>query len=179
MWRWWYSPTNRGSTQHVVPTPVAEDGLLYVVRPEHRPLFALHAGGSGLMDDDKVAWTFEKNKCWISSPLVYRGRLYVPQEEQGSLVCLDLKTGNVVWQNKLSAKGKMQTSPTGADGKIYLLSMSGEVEVLAAGDEFHELGDVETGRLRPVPLDRRRRQREAVRADGGEPVLPGRGNGQG
>src|SRR6185295_3227409 len=90
--------------------------------------------------DEKVAWTFEKNKCWISSPLAYRGRLYVPQEEQGTLVCLDLKTGNVVWQNKLSAKGKMQTSPTGADGKIYLLSMSGEVEVLAAGDEFRELG---------------------------------------
>ena len=140
LWRWYYTPTNwNGKTQHVVPTPVAEDGLIFVVRPEHQPLYALRAGASGLVGDQQVAWTFARNKSWIASPLLYRGRLYVLQEEQRSLVCLDAKTGRELWDNKLPAKSPLQASPTGADGKIYLFSMTGEIIVLAAGDEYREL----------------------------------------
>ena len=139
LWRWWFTPPDREKLQHVVPTPVAEDGLMYVVRPEHRPLFALRAGGNGTLAKDAVAWTFEPNQSWIASPLVYQGRLYVLQEKQRSLVCLDPQTGRVIWDHKLPAKASLQASPTGADGKIYLLSMTGEVIVLAAGDEYREL----------------------------------------
>ena len=139
LWRWWFTPPDRQTLQHVVPTPVADDGLLFVVRPEHRPLYALRAGGRGLLTNEFLAWTLETNQCWIASPLVYQGRLYVLQEEQHALACLEPKTGRVIWNHKLPANGLLRASPTGADGRIYLLSMTGEVVVLAAGDEYREL----------------------------------------
>jgi outer membrane protein assembly factor BamB len=43
-------------------------------------------------------------------------------------------TGETVWQGDLPVKTKFQASPTGADGKIYCLSMNGEAVVLSAAD---------------------------------------------
>ncbi|MBL7215192.1 MAG: PQQ-binding-like beta-propeller repeat protein [Phycisphaerae bacterium] len=137
LWRWWFTPANRlSNTEHNVPTPVAQDGLIFVVRPEQRPLFAIRPGEKGLQDDSILAWTYEENKCWIASPCLYRNRLYVLQEQQKTLVCLEPKTGRIVWQHDLPVKGVFQASPTAADGKIYCISTNGQVVVLAAGDEY-------------------------------------------
>jgi outer membrane protein assembly factor BamB len=145
LWRWWFTPADRPIWQHVVPTPVAADGLIYLIRPEHRPLFALRAGGEGLINSDQVAWTFHGNKAWIATPLLYQGRLYLLQEEQKLLTCLDPKTGQITWEQKLPSKSAFQASPVGADGKIYCLSMAGDVVVMAAGDQPKELAHFSMG----------------------------------
>ena len=139
LWRWWFTPTDRQTLQHVVPTPVADDGLIFVIRPEHRALFALRAGGVGTLTNDAVAWVCQTNQSWIASPLIYQSRLYVLQEEQHAMVCFEPKTGRVLWSHALPVKARFQASPMGADGKIYLYSMEGDVVVLAAGDEYREL----------------------------------------
>ena len=139
LWRWWFTPADRGIKQHVVPTPVSDAGMIYVVRAEHRSLYALRAGGTGTLTNDQMAWSYPENKSWITSPLIYNGRLYVLQEEERTLVCLDPKAGRVIWEHKLPNHAPLQSSITGADGKIYLCSLSGEVIVLAAGDEYREL----------------------------------------
>ena len=41
-----------------------------------------------------------------------------------------------------------RSSPTGADGKIYVMSERGEVVVLAAGDAFRVLARIEMGSQR-------------------------------
>ena len=137
LWRWWFTPADRQSnTQHNVPTPVAQGDLIFIIRPERRPLFAIRAGGNGLMDDDILAWTFEENHGWIASPVLYQNRLYVLQEQQKEMVCIEPDTGRIVWQHKLPVKQAFQASPTAADGNIYCISMSGEIVVLAAGDQY-------------------------------------------
>jgi outer membrane protein assembly factor BamB len=137
LWRWWFTPNDRiSSTQHNVPTPVAKDGLIFIIRPERRPMFALHAGGKGLMDDSILAWTFKENHGWIASPVLYQDRLYVLQEQEKQMACLEPKTGKIIWQHDLPVKEVFQATPTAADGKIYCISMNGEVVVLAAGDEY-------------------------------------------
>ena len=57
---------------------------------------------------------------------------------------LDPKTGEVYWQGKLGV-GKLQASPTGADGKIYCISMDGEVVIVSAGDTFEVLSRIDMG----------------------------------
>ena len=52
------------------------------------------------------------------------------------MVCLEPKTGKIIWQHDLPVKEVFQASPTAAEGKIYWISMNGEVVVLAAGDEY-------------------------------------------
>jgi len=139
LWRWWFTPQDGQTLQHNVPTPAAHNGLIFAIRPEHRPLFALRAGGTGTLDDSSVAWTYEANRCWITTPLVYRDRLYVLEEMEKNLICFEPQTGKILWQHKLPVKGGFEASPLGADGKIYCISLAGEVVVVEAADEYRQL----------------------------------------
>ena len=58
---------------------------------------------------------------------------------------MEPKTGRVIWSEKLDAKVKLEASPTGADGKIYLMSHLGEIFVVKAGDEFELLHQTQLG----------------------------------
>jgi outer membrane protein assembly factor BamB len=136
LWRWWFTPADRKTYQHNVPTPIAADGLIFVIRSEHRPLFALRPEGKGTLGEKTVAWTFEANRCWIATPVLYQDRLYVLHEQEKAMVCIEPKTGRIIWQHDLPVKEVFQATPTAADGKIYCISMNGEVVVLAAGDEY-------------------------------------------
>jgi outer membrane protein assembly factor BamB len=71
----------------------------------------------------------------VPTPLFYDGRFYVLNGNKKKLVCVE-PSGKVVWSGDL--KGKVfQSSPTGADGKIYAMNFAGEVFVMqAGGSEF-------------------------------------------
>lgn len=135
LWRWWFTPADRETLQHNVPTPVALDGLIFVVRPEHRPLYAIRAGGKEIMGQEYVAWIHESNRCWIATPLVYQNRLYVLHEDEKVLLCFEPKTGKILWQYELPVKANFHASPTAADGRIFCISMDSHVVVITAGDE--------------------------------------------
>ena len=53
------------------------------------------------------------------------------------MTCLDAKTGERVWQER--AGGVFTASPVAADGRIYLVSETGETVVLQAGRTFEIL----------------------------------------
>ncbi|MCX7886045.1 MAG: PQQ-binding-like beta-propeller repeat protein [Verrucomicrobiae bacterium] len=142
LWRWWFSPPDRQEGQHVEATPVALDDLVFVIRARGRPLFALRPEGRGELDDRIVAWRFEENRGQVPSPLLYKNRLYVVQDNERKLVCLNPQTGEIVWQQQLPVRVRLEASPTAADDKIYCISLLGEVVVLAAGDKPAVLGRV-------------------------------------
>ena len=56
-------------------------------------------------------------------------------------------TGTVRWSTNLESRAKIRSSPTGADGKIYLQNHSGEVFVLDAkeGKNLHRTAMGENG----------------------------------
>jgi outer membrane protein assembly factor BamB len=142
LWRWWFSPPDRQESQHTDPTPVGLEDLVFVIRPQRRPLFALRPEGKGQLGDAAVAWKYEDNHGWVASPLVYKSRLYVLQEQERALICFEPRTGRVIWRQQLPVRVPLQASPTGADDKIYCISLLGEVAVLAAGDEPRVLGQI-------------------------------------
>jgi outer membrane protein assembly factor BamB len=43
-------------------------------------------------------------------------------------------TGKIVWSTSLAGRSICWSSPTGADGKIYIMSLRGEVFILNAAD---------------------------------------------
>ena len=50
--------------------------------------------------------------------------------------CFDAKTGKVCYeQERLAPTGSYYSSPVAADGKVYLISVTGKVTVLAAGEK--------------------------------------------
>ena len=70
------------------------------------------------------------------SPLLIGDELYIVNDA-GIASCLDAKTGDTRWQQRLG--GNYSASPVFADGRIYFLSEEGVTTVVAAGREFRKL----------------------------------------
>ncbi|HYE84887.1 MAG TPA: PQQ-binding-like beta-propeller repeat protein [Vicinamibacterales bacterium] len=140
----------RGLTGQSTPSPVAADGMLYLATgsqgENNRPVFAVRPGASGDITLAKgeesnafVAWFHPRASAYTSSPLVYRGRMYVVNDN-GILTVFDSKTGKEIYKARAGGAGHtFSASPWAADGKIYLLSEDGDTFVIEAGDRYVEL----------------------------------------
>jgi outer membrane protein assembly factor BamB len=65
------------------------------------------------------------------SPIVVGDEFYMVSD-RGIATCLDAKTGELLWQQRLG--GEHSASPIYAAGRIYFLSESGEATVIEPGD---------------------------------------------
>ena len=72
----------------------------------------------------------------MPSPLVYDGLVYLCRD--GSLLCLDAKTGKELYNQRIHAN-RYRASPVAADGNVYLTAHDGTVTVVKAGPEFKEV----------------------------------------
>jgi len=105
----------------------------------------LKAGGKGRLDDSCIAWRYSEATPDVITPLLYRRRLYSINEKLRLMVCHDAATGRVVWKAKLGLGNVVRASPTGADGKVYVINRSGDVVVLEAADTFKVLSRIRMG----------------------------------
>jgi outer membrane protein assembly factor BamB len=140
----------RGLTGQSTPSPVAADGLLFLATgsqgESNRPVFAVRPGASGDISLAKgeeqntfVAWVHPRASAYTSSPLVYRGRMYVVNDN-GILTVFDSRTGKEIYKARAGGSGNtFSASPWAADGKIYLLGEDGHTFVIEAGDKYVEL----------------------------------------
>lgn len=139
-----------GLTGQSTPSPVAADGLLYLATgsqgENNRPVFAVKPGASGDIslargeqDNAFVAWVHPRASAYTSSPLVYRGRMYVVNDN-GILTVFDAATGKEIYKARAGGSGNtFSASPWASDGKVYLLSEDGHTFVIEAGDNYVEL----------------------------------------
>lgn len=135
-----------GAGDHVISTPVAGHGLIFITNltpGKHWPLYAIHPGARGeisLKGDETsnphIAWSTSKNGGFIQTPLVYGDYLY-SCDHGGVLKCYEAKTGDIVYRERLGGgKSPFTPSPVAADNKIYFTSDGGDVFVVQAGREF-------------------------------------------
>ncbi|HRI15280.1 MAG TPA: PQQ-binding-like beta-propeller repeat protein [Verrucomicrobiota bacterium] len=150
--------SKRDDWYRIVTSPVALDGLIYASGPKGQPVVAFKDGGKGDVTATHKVWEFTEAPTDWSTPLVYKGKLFVLDGGKRILSRLDPKTGTKEWSGKLETMDQIWSSPTGADGKIYLLSENGTVLVVSAGDSFEILNRLELdegpARSSVVPFDR-------------------------
>ena len=128
---------NFGAGHAVVPRPVFKDGLVYICTGFMKPeLWAIKVDGTGDVTDSHVVWTCEKQVPEISSPLASGGEIYFVSSK-GVATCLDAKTGEPLWQQRLG--GNFAASPLLADDKLYFTSQEGITTVLKPGRKYEEL----------------------------------------
>ncbi|MGE0863239.1 MAG: PQQ-binding-like beta-propeller repeat protein [Vicinamibacterales bacterium] len=139
-----------GLTGQSTPSPVAAGGLLYLATgsqgENNRPVFAVRPGATGditlAKGEDRnafVAWFHPRASAYTSSPLVYRGRMYVVNDN-GILTVFDATTGKEIYKARAGGSGNtFSASPWASDGKVYLLSEDGHTFVIEAGDKYVEL----------------------------------------
>jgi len=138
-----YNP-RKIKSYRLVPSVVGIDEMVIFCEPRGRGIFAIRGDSLGQILEEDVVWTARKNVPDVCSPLVMDGKLFVLDGGRRVMSCLDPKTGKIYWQDKLDV-GKLQASPTGGDGKIYCISMNGEVVIVSAGDAFEVLSRIDMG----------------------------------
>jgi outer membrane protein assembly factor BamB len=140
----------RGLTGQSTPSPVAANGLLYLATGSqgegNRPVFAVRPGASGDISlatgettNASVAWVHPRASAYTSSPLIYRGRMYVVNDN-GVLTVFDAATGKEIYKARAGGAGNtFSASPWAANGRVYLLSEDGDTFVIEAGDRYVEV----------------------------------------
>ncbi|UCG47491.1 MAG: PQQ-binding-like beta-propeller repeat protein [Phycisphaerales bacterium] len=137
LWRFEYW-TRKVRDSRIIPSLVTGDGLIFGTWHKHKGVFALKPPDVDKGAKGRFAWEFDGPSPDASTPLFYRGRLYVLDGiTYGKVVtCFEPKSGNQIWQGKIGGRGPWRASLTGADGKLYCINETGEIVILGTGDQF-------------------------------------------
>ena len=143
------------NSEITVASPVVAGGVAYVTGgyPPVRPIYALKPGGRGDLTlpegetaGDRVLWSVSRGGTYIPTPIVYRGLLYVLQNN-GRLVVHSAATGEPVYRARVGKGAGFSSSPVAADGRLYFTSEQGVTYVARAGDSFRLLDTNELGEV--------------------------------
>ncbi|MBX7207330.1 MAG: PQQ-binding-like beta-propeller repeat protein [Verrucomicrobiaceae bacterium] len=141
LWRWGNWNQDQNKNLRLVPSVVVGDGIALACSPKKRPVFGVKPGLSGKQNDSALAWTSDPKDFTsdVSTPAFYGGKFYVLDSDHRTITCVEPKTGKVVWTGETGSKSKFESSPTVADGKIYMTNFWGDVYVVKAGGDKFEL----------------------------------------
>jgi outer membrane protein assembly factor BamB len=146
LWRGYGLNRKRGEWMRVVPSPVSAAGLAIACGPKKEPLLAFRTDLKGDITEKGRAWVFdEKRTPDVCTPAFYEGKLFALDGDSQTLLCLDPKTGKIQWQGQLPDRTVVRSSPTAADGKVYIINEKGTVFVCSAGDSFKVLSTIPMG----------------------------------
>jgi outer membrane protein assembly factor BamB len=150
--------------EDVAPSPVYAGGLVFAVMPNDM-VMAIKTDGRGDVTKSHVAW--ENDDAYIPdicSP-VSDGELLFLLTTEGSLTCLEVKSGEIVWNQEIetryttSAEGErtylgvgekgegevkemdeaFQASPSIVGGKLVMISEKGNLIVAEVGRAYKEI----------------------------------------
>jgi outer membrane protein assembly factor BamB len=123
--------------------PVVGHGMIFVSMGHPRSeLWAVKPGGSGDVTETHVAWKVKRNVPTRSS-VVLGGDLIYMADDGGIASCLEAKTGNQVWNERLG--GNYSAAPILAGDRVYFFSEDGKTYVIQAGREFKVLATNQLG----------------------------------
>jgi outer membrane protein assembly factor BamB len=77
----------------------------------------------------------------ISSPVVTAELLFKTEDNGGIVSCLDAKTGEEIWKERLGHGNSHWASPLSVGGKLYFFSKEGDVTEIAEAREFRVLAN--------------------------------------
>lgn len=129
----WDAP---GLTANVIPSPVSAQGVVYATsgfRGNALRAIRLADARGAVEGPPGLAWSYDRDTPYVPSPLLYRDALYFLKSNSGILTCLDARSGEPRYSERLEAVPNVYASPVAADGRIYVVGREGTAVVLAAG----------------------------------------------
>jgi outer membrane protein assembly factor BamB len=127
---WWVK------TPGDVTSPVYANGFVFTDSGRGGPGVFVDATGKGDTTATNVKWTLKNIPEGLSSPVIVGDHIY-RAHNPGLLKCIELKTGKVVYEQRLEG-ASTAASPVVAKDRIYLAS-AGKTVVVAAGEKFEVL----------------------------------------
>ncbi|MDA1232136.1 MAG: PQQ-binding-like beta-propeller repeat protein [Planctomycetota bacterium] len=139
------NPTNERFFRSIASATVS-NGIVIAPYARGGSLTAIKMGGKGDVTATNVAWFNKGTSADVPTPAIFNGRVFVCRDSgdaRGTIDCLDLLTGKTIWSGMLPKnRSTYRSSPTVADGKLYITRQDGTVFVLdALGREFKVLAE--------------------------------------
>ncbi|MCA9043191.1 MAG: PQQ-binding-like beta-propeller repeat protein [Planctomycetaceae bacterium] len=131
----------------VAPRPVFGHGMVFTLIDRDNPeLWAIRVDGKGDVTNSHVVWKEYRSMPQRCSPVLIDDLLYLVNRE-GIATCLDAKTGELVWRNRLP--GRYSASPIYTNDRIYYFNEDAEAQVIRPGREFKV---IQANALSPQPV---------------------------
>jgi outer membrane protein assembly factor BamB len=135
----------KGLPQQVFTSPVISDNILVAsghVTPSGTQLIAVKIGGSGDVTDSTRLWQIKVPKEAVGSPVIANGQVYLATDS-GFIVCIELTTGKILWQKRLSedpgTRGSW-SSPILANDMLLVPNQVGQVFLFKLSPQFEPIG---------------------------------------
>jgi len=123
----------------VAPSAAYAGGVVYVAN-EYATASAIDVGNHG--SGPKILWQWDEALPDAASPLANEDYLILPSG-YGVVNCLDVKTGKVLWEHEFD--DGFYSSPILVGDRVYLIDLSGAMQVFKMDDKFELLGVSEIG----------------------------------
>jgi outer membrane protein assembly factor BamB len=132
-------------TLRFVASPVVSPGLIVVPSAKKGNVLGLRPDlkGDATSSRDAKVWTMPRGTPDVPSPLVHDGLVYLASED-GVLTCLDAKSGERQYQERLHA-ARHRASPIYVGGHVFVPAFDGHVTVVKAGRKFEIVSHNELG----------------------------------
>ena len=137
LWRWGTWNPKRIPHWRLVASPIAGGGIVLACAQSAIRSMPSRPGRSGMLDDRAVAWISREAKALTSdvpTPAFYDGDFFVLSDLRKCLSRVEPKTGKIKWTITTPSKAKYEASPLAADGKIYIISFTGDAAVIDAAN---------------------------------------------
>jgi outer membrane protein assembly factor BamB len=131
-----------GLNELIYASPVAGEDVVVAMGGFSGTSIAVNAGGEGDVTQSRRLWQAVRTKNRLGSGVIHQGHLYV-LNTPGVAECVDLKTGKMIWEERLPGKGPKTESWSSmvlANGLIYILNQSSDCIVLKASPKFEVVG---------------------------------------
>ena len=130
-----------GMTRNVVPSPLADDELIYFGSGfRGNALLAVRYGDArgNVADTAAVAWEYPgKGTPYVPSLLLCDNALYFLAGNKAVLSCVNAKTGEAHYaRQRLEGLEDVFASPVGAPGRVYVADRAGKIAVIQPGPQF-------------------------------------------
>lgn len=143
LWEQTWTTANQAN----IPDPVVDGNQVFVSTGYQKgsALFEV-AGGRATQ-----VWFQKSMQILLNSAVLWQGYLYGPNDNGKALTCVERSTGQIVWTRTGFGNG----SATLADGKLIVLSQTGELSVAPASPAGYQptgRGQILTGKCWSVPV---------------------------
>ena len=138
----WQLTLNAGG---VCSTPTGDSDVLIVGNQGRQGagMMAVRAGATGDVSlkeneasNSSVLWSTKKFGPQRSSPMMVGGQVYLFGQRDGQLTCVDAKSGEVLYQERIPNAGAFWASPWVNNGLIYCTDENGNTYVLKPGPKL-------------------------------------------
>jgi outer membrane protein assembly factor BamB len=127
-----------GITWYMCPMPLVSEGIVYSVGGRGgQGGLAVKLGGKG--DVTETHRTLQKGTN-VPTPILHNGHLYFANDNSGLAHCVDVKTGEFVYSERLEPNPEqIYASPVRVGNRILYLGRGGQAVFVAAEPEFKVL----------------------------------------